>query len=157
MADVDINEALDKSLETVRGQLGAKATVKKDYRTVPAIKCEQEKLIEILSTVLTKLAEAVEESGEIAISTWDDETNVYVGIRLSGASVSEADFPDTNEFREIVARRGESERVVHGSILMRGDQIGAIKLDNREGEAVMFKLEFPLETLSAAEEDRKRA
>jgi hypothetical protein len=157
MADVDINEALDKSLETIRDQLEGKATVKKQYHTVPAIKCEEEDLIRILATVLTKLAEAVEESGQITTSTWDDEANVYVGIRLSGASVSEADFPDTNEFREIVARRGENERIVHGSILMRGDQIGAIKLDSREGEAVMFKLEFPLETLSAAEEDQKRA
>ena len=65
-------------------------TVYKDFQGTAAIECLPGKLNQVFMNILTNAIQAIEDKGEIYISTGSDEKNFTISIRDSGKGMTEA-------------------------------------------------------------------
>ncbi|MCP4117055.1 MAG: response regulator [Desulfobacteraceae bacterium] len=66
---IDINKAIDTTLNMVRNEFKYKADIQKDYGVFPDIKCFPQKISQVFMNLLINAAQAIEEKGIIKIST----------------------------------------------------------------------------------------
>ncbi|RJR14736.1 MAG: PAS domain S-box protein [Nitrospiraceae bacterium] len=84
---VDINECVESTLNIVWNELKYKATVSKEYGTLPLIKCYPQQLNQVFLNLLVNAAQAIEKQGEIKIRTWNGDGSVNVSISDSGCGI----------------------------------------------------------------------
>jgi len=77
----DINKGIESTINIVWNELKYKANVVKKLGDIPLIKCYPQRLNQVVMNILVNAAQAIEEKGEIRISTEAD--NGYVEIRIS--------------------------------------------------------------------------
>lgn len=66
---IDINQAIDTTLNMVKNELKYKTSVEKDYDDLPQIKCFPQKISQVFMNLLINAGQAIEEKGTIKIST----------------------------------------------------------------------------------------
>ncbi len=77
----DINKGIESTINIAWNELKYKANVVKKLGDIPLIKCYPQRLNQVFMNILVNAAQAIEEKGEIRISTEAD--NGYVEIRIS--------------------------------------------------------------------------
>ena len=77
----DINKGIESTINIVWNELKYKANVVKKLGDIPLIKCYPQRLNQVFMNILVNAAQAIEQKGEIRISTEAD--NGYVEIRIS--------------------------------------------------------------------------
>ncbi|MFH1215825.1 MAG: ATP-binding protein [Pseudomonadota bacterium] len=88
ISPVNINECLDTTLNIVWNELKYKATVAKDYGTLPFITGSAQQLNQVFMNVLINAAQSIEKSGEIRIRTWHENSSVLISITDTGCGIS---------------------------------------------------------------------
>jgi len=78
---VNINEGIESTLNIVWNEIKYKAEVIKDLGNIPLVKCYPQRLNQVFLNILVNAAQAIEEKGEIRITTRED--NGYTEIRIS--------------------------------------------------------------------------
>jgi len=69
IASFDVNSGLDKTLTIARNVIKHKAEIRKFYGDVPEIECSPSQINQVFLNLLTNAAQAIEERGEIVITT----------------------------------------------------------------------------------------
>ena len=77
----DINKGIESTINIVWNELKYKANVVKKLGDIPLIKCYPQRLNQVFMNILVNAAQAIEQKGEIRISTEAD--NGYIEIRIS--------------------------------------------------------------------------
>lgn len=77
----DINKGIESTINIVWNELKYKANVVKKLGDIPLIQCYPQRLNQVFMNILVNAAQAIEQKGEIRISTEAD--NGYVEIRIS--------------------------------------------------------------------------
>jgi PAS domain S-box-containing protein len=85
----DINESMESTVNIVWNELKYKAEVKKEYGSIPKIKCYPQELNQVFMNLLVNASQAIEKFGEIIIKTWQDEGHIYISISDTGCGMSE--------------------------------------------------------------------
>ncbi|MGI9258573.1 MAG: sensor histidine kinase, partial [Gammaproteobacteria bacterium] len=86
----DVNAGLEKSLTIARNALKHKANVRKFFGELPEIECSPSQINQIFLNIITNAAQAVDENGEIIITTkLKDENHVSITIADNGCGISE--------------------------------------------------------------------
>jgi len=67
--DADINKGLDSTLNVVMNEIKYKAEIKKDYGTLPAVRCLAAQLNQVFMNLIVNASHAIETRGEIQLST----------------------------------------------------------------------------------------
>ena len=83
----DVNEGLDKTLLITKNKLKNKVTVHKHFGEVPAIHCSPSQINQVFLNLITNAADAIEESGEIVVRSWEEDGNVKVSVADSGCGI----------------------------------------------------------------------
>lgn len=82
-----VHDALDGVLTLVRHETDDRVTITKDYGELPPIWCRPGQLKHALLSVLLNASQAIETSGDIRITTWRDDRNVFIRIQDTGRGI----------------------------------------------------------------------
>jgi two-component system NtrC family sensor kinase len=85
----DINEVLEGTINIVWNELKYKATLKKELGNLPLIICNPQQLSQVFMNLLVNASHAIENQGEIALTTWSDNDFIYVSVADSGCGIPE--------------------------------------------------------------------
>ena len=77
----DINKGIESTLNVVWNELKYKARVIKDLGKIPLVKCYPQRINQVFMNILINAAQAIEDKGEIRITTRAD--NGHIDIRIS--------------------------------------------------------------------------
>jgi PAS domain S-box-containing protein len=77
----DLNKGIESTLNIVWNELKYKARVIKDLGKIPLVKCYPQRINQVFMNILVNAAQAIEDKGEIRITTRAD--NGHVDIRIS--------------------------------------------------------------------------
>jgi len=77
----DLNKGIESTLNIVWNELKYKARVIKDLGKIPLVKCYPQRINQVFMNILINAAQAIEDKGQIRISTRAD--NGHVDIRIS--------------------------------------------------------------------------
>ncbi|MFS8607957.1 MAG: histidine kinase, partial [Gammaproteobacteria bacterium] len=88
VASFDVNQGLDKTLIIARNLIKHKAEVRKFYGDVPEIECSPSQINQVFLNLLTNAAQAIEERGEIVITTKrHGDSHVAISIADTGCGI----------------------------------------------------------------------
>jgi len=83
----NVNDGLDKTLLITKNKLKYNITVHRYYGDVPLVHCSPSQINQIFLNLITNAADAIADSGEIVIRTWNEDTNVCVSIADTGCGI----------------------------------------------------------------------
>ena len=87
LKQVDIHEGLDDTLNLIQHDLEGRISVIKDYGAVPPIVCYPGRLNQAFLSLLVNATQAIEGSGEIAVSTSKQGESLRVSISDTGGGI----------------------------------------------------------------------
>ncbi len=83
----DLHAGLDSTINIVWNELRYKATLEKQYGTLPMIECLQSELNQVFMNLLLNAGQAIDEQGTITVRTGHDPGQVWVEIADTGNGI----------------------------------------------------------------------
>jgi signal transduction histidine kinase len=83
----DINEVLEGTINIAWNELKYKATLKKELGNLPPIICNPQQLGQVFMNLLVNASHAIENQGEVALTTWSDNEFIYVSVADTGCGI----------------------------------------------------------------------
>ncbi|WP_423600208.1 PAS domain-containing sensor histidine kinase [Roseateles sp. MS654] len=87
--DADLNAGLDSTLNVVMNEVKYKADVKKDYGSLPPVRCIAAQLNQVFMNLIVNAAHAIPQRGEIRLRTRAEDGWVWVEVADTGTGMSE--------------------------------------------------------------------
>jgi signal transduction histidine kinase len=87
-AVADLNQAIEETLTIVWNELKYKATIRKEYGTLPPVKCNLSELKQVFVNLMVNASHAIVEKGEIHIETFADDVHVTLKISDTGGGIA---------------------------------------------------------------------
>jgi signal transduction histidine kinase len=144
----NLNKGLESTLNIVWNEIKYKATVKKDYGDIPEVYCYPQQLNQVFMNILVNAAHAIEDKGEIKISTaYLDGAEPMVEIRISdtGKGIPPENLPKIFDpfFTTKPVGKGTGLGLSMAySIIKKHD--GEIKVESEVGKGTTFVIELPV-------------
>ena len=85
--DTDVNANIDATLNIVWNEIKYKATVSKNYASIPRIQCYPQQLNQVFMNILVNAAQAIDGSGHIDITTRDLGPEIEIVFSDSGNGI----------------------------------------------------------------------
>ncbi len=82
-----VNDGLDKTLLITRNKLKNKVEVRKQFGEVPDIYCSPSQVNQVFLNLITNAADAIEDSGQITVTTWAEGDSVKIKIEDTGVGI----------------------------------------------------------------------
>jgi len=142
---VDINECIESTLNIVWNELKYKATVTKEYGTLPQTKCYPQQLNQVFMNLLVNAAQAIEKQGEIKIKTWNGDGSVNVSISDTGCGIPRDKLQRIFEpfFTTKPVGKGTGLGLSITYDIVKKHK-GEIKVESKAGSGTVFTLKIPL-------------
>lgn len=83
----NINDCIETTLNIVWNELKYKATVKKEYGTLPFTSCYPQQLNQVFMNLLVNASHAIESQGEIVIRTWEQDGSICASVSDTGCGI----------------------------------------------------------------------
>ena len=141
---VDIHDGIESALSMLESQLGGDITVLKEYADLPPVYCAPRQLNQVFMDLIGNAIEAIDDAGEIGITTSGDEDRVSVRITDTGAGmpperlqhVFEFDFKATPDRMKMGLGLATDFRIVqeHG---------GEMDIDSEVGKGTVVTVSLP--------------
>lgn len=157
LKEIDINQALDETLNLLAGELKNRIQVHKEYNKIPQVMCFASQLNQVFMNVLSNAAQAIEGNGNIWISTKafnkpDQSQWVTVSIQDSGKgmpqSVIDKIFDPFFSTKPVGQGTGLGLSISYGIIQAHG---GEIHVKSQEGIGTEFLINVPVKAVSQIE------
>ena len=157
LKEVDINQALDETLNLLAGELKNRIQVHKDYGQIPVVMCFASQLNQVFMNVLSNAAQAIEGNGNIWLSTksfkkQDQSQWVTVSVQDSGKgmppAVVEKIFDPFFSTKPVGQGTGLGLSISYGIIQAHG---GEIQVKSQEGIGTEFLIHVPVKAVSQTE------
>ncbi|HBA87497.1 MAG TPA: PAS domain-containing sensor histidine kinase [Geobacter sp.] len=84
-----IADCLESTINIIWNEIKYKATLKKEFGDLPAIRCYPQKLSQVFMNLIVNAAHAIEEKGEITVSAWQENSAIYVTVTDTGSGIPE--------------------------------------------------------------------
>lgn len=139
----DLNALLETSVRTCWSQIHLKAKVQKNFGVLPPVVCSPNRLIQLFVNLLTNAAQAIEQRGEIFLTTRADEGEAIVRIRDTGRGMTR----DVQEklFQPFFTTKstgvGLGLHLIDRIVRSHG---GRIEVNSEPGKGTEFTLRLPL-------------
>jgi signal transduction histidine kinase len=148
----DVNAGIDKTLTIARNTLKHKAEVRKFYGELPPIECSPSKINQVFLNLITNAAQAIEDTGEIVISTRTRDTgHVLVSISDTGCGIPEENLAKIRDpfftTKEVGAGTGLGLSIVDEIIRSHG---GELLIESKLGVGSTFSVVLPVRQASPA-------
>ncbi|MGD8339514.1 MAG: ATP-binding protein [Gammaproteobacteria bacterium] len=142
----DVNAGLDKTLNIARNSIKHKADVRKEYGDIPSIECSPSKINQVFLNLLTNAAQAIEERGEIVISTaLEDDSQVVVSISDTGCGIPKENLERICDpfftTKEVGSGTGLGLSIVADIVRSHS---GKLEIESQPGAGSTFKVILPI-------------
>lgn len=143
----DINEGLESTLQIMWNELKYKVVLEKKYGEIPLTMCNLGQLNQVFVNILSNAAAAISEQGEIRISTWADEKDIFIEFADNGCGMTPEEIQKIFEpfytTKDIEAGSGLGLSVSREIIKKHG---GNISVKSEPGKGSIFKVVIPIVT-----------
>ena len=89
---VNLHDNIDTTLTLLQHELRDKAKVIKEYGDIPPIQCYPNELNQAFMNLLRNAGQAIEQQGAITISTYTDDSTIYIKISDTGKGIPAEDL-----------------------------------------------------------------
>jgi signal transduction histidine kinase len=143
----DLHEGIDSALTLLTSQLGGRIEVVRDYGEIPPVHCAPGQLNQVFMHLLKNAIQAIEGSGCITVSTFEEDEAVHVCFSDTGRGM---DPEEVGRLFEFDFRAG-GDRVKMGfglaaDLKIIQDHKGKLKATSQKGEGTQMTVELPLGT-----------
>lgn len=87
--EADINEGIKSVLVLTNNLLKRRITVHEKFGDIPLVKCFPGQLNQVFMNIIVNASQAIEGDGEIFISTYQQEKDIFIKIRDTGTGIKE--------------------------------------------------------------------
>jgi two-component system NtrC family sensor kinase len=140
----DINECLESTLKMLWNDHNYKVRFTKNYGWIPPVSCYPQKINQVFTNILANAVQAIENTGEIIISTVADEKWVTICIADSGPGIAPAHLPRIFDpfftTKEIGKGTGLGLHIARDIVQLHG---GSIHVESTFGKGTTFKIRLP--------------
>ena len=141
----DINKGIESTLNVVWNELKYKATVTKNYGDLPPVNCYPQQLNQVFMNLFVNAAQAIEERGEIRISTRADNGSVEVRISDTGVGIPKENlskiFDPFFTTKEVGKGTGLGMNIAYNIIKKHK---GTIDVESEVGKGTTFTIKIPV-------------
>jgi two-component system, NtrC family, sensor kinase len=141
----DINKNFDSTLNVVWNELKYKANITKDYGELPLVKCYPQQLNQVFMNILVNAAQAIDEMGEIKITTRRDGEQVRITISDTGSGVPQENlskiFDPFFTTKEVGKGTGLGLNIAYNLIKKHNGKIG---VESTLGKGTTFSIRIPV-------------
>lgn len=151
LVELDVIEALDKTLNLLAGEIKNRIEIIKNYEPIPNIKCYETQINQVFMNILTNAVHAISGPGKIWISVYtvkdpvNKAFNIQVSIQDSGKGMSAATmeqiFDPFFTTKEIGKGTGLGLSISYGIVQSHG---GQIQVRSQEGVGTEFIITLPV-------------
>jgi len=85
--ETDIHEGIESTLTLVHHQLKNKAEVIREFGNIPKIRCYPNQLNQVFMNLFVNAAQAIEDTGEIRIRTYAEDSSVVIKVADNGKGI----------------------------------------------------------------------
>lgn len=149
--DMDIEEALEITLNLLSGEIKNRIAVHKDFAKVPTITCFASQINQVFMNIISNAAQAIEGEGQIWVSTRStvDSTGKVTGVSVSiqdtGKGISAEDmekiFDPFFTTKDVGKGTGLGLSISYGIVQKHG---GEIQVKSQVGVGTEFTIMLPL-------------
>ncbi len=142
---VDIHEGLEDTLTLIHHEIKHDITVVKNYGNIPSVACYPGQLNQVFLNVLINAKQAINGKGEITITTFIEDNNIYIAIKDTGPGISQENLGRV--FDPGFTTKGVGVGTGLGlSICYKIMQVhrGGITVESEPGRGTTFTLHFPM-------------
>ncbi len=143
---VDLNEVLEGTLKLVWNELKYKCEVKKDFDTLPLLRCYPRQLSQVFMNLLLNASQSIIEHGKVTVKTEANSEGIIVTIADTGKGMSKEVlskiFDPFFTTKAVGAGTGLGLSISYGIIKKHG---GVIEVESEEGKGSTFKVILPFE------------
>ena len=149
IADVNIQDCIESTLNIAHNTLKHRVTVEKQYgENLPKVACSPSQINQVLLNLVTNGAQAIEhDHGKLVIKTSADQKFVYVSIQDNGKGIPKEVLPQIFDpfftTKPIGEGTGLGLSISHQIIHQHG---GSIKVATKPNKGTRFLVSLPLET-----------
>jgi len=140
----DIHEGIDSTLNLLRYELKRKAVVRKDYGSIPKVKCNLPRLNQVFLNVILNACQAIDQKGEIQIETSQKNGSVEIAISDTGPGVDPKTISQI--FEPFFTTKKQGEGVGLGLSTALGiikNHAGDIRVENKSSGGSRFVISLP--------------
>jgi signal transduction histidine kinase len=150
-----VNAGIDKTLNIARNIVKHKAEVRKFYGELPKVECSPSKINQVFLNLITNAAQAIEEQGEIVISTKvKDDQHVVISISDTGCGIPAENLDKIRDpfftTKEVGTGTGLGLSIVDEIIRSHG---GELQIESKPGKGSTFSVILPIRQPAALPEE----
>jgi len=150
---IDVNEAMDATLNILRNELKYRVEIIKDWDELPKIRCLPQRISQVFMNILVNAAQAIEEKGTIKIVSRykekgqrADDKCVEITISDTGCGIPQEDFLKIFDpffsTKPVGQGTGLGLSITYDIVKSHG---GDITMESEEGVGTTFTITLPLE------------
>ena len=143
--EVNIHEGIDSTLDLLSNFFKDKIKIIREYGTIPNVNCYARDINQVFMNILTNSIEAIDNTGEIIISTRHDNDNVTIVIKDTGRGIPKEYlsrvFDPGFTTRGVGVGTGLGLAIVHSII---ETHQGRIEIESEEGKGTTLKISLPV-------------
>ncbi|MEH6347092.1 MAG: ATP-binding protein [Bermanella sp.] len=144
---VDINEeVIETALRLVSNELKYKCTLKKTLKPIPKYLCNSGELSQVILNLLVNASDAIQDKGEITITSEYMEDYIQIQISDNGSGIKEKDlirlFDPFFTTKEVGKGTGLGLSISHNIIEKHG---GILSVASQVNEGTVFTIMLPIE------------
>lgn len=147
---IDLNEALETTINIAWNEIKYAAVLRREYGIIPKIHCFPQQLNQVFLNLLVNAAHAIqalhqEQQGQITVRTWADAAMLYIAISDTGCGMSEEVrariFDPFFTTKDVGKGTGLGLSISHEIVKKHG---GEIRVDSEPGKGATFTICLPL-------------
>lgn len=141
-----VNDGLDKSLVIAKNFLKNRVEVHKDFGDVPEIMCAPGQINQIFLNLIKNASDAIEDKGDIYLTTRQDDDCVVVEIKDNGPGIPEDVMSKIRDpfftTKEVGKGTGLGLSIVDKII---DTHFGELSIESTPGEGALFTIRLPID------------
>lgn len=139
---IDINQVLESTLSIVWNEIKYKVDVEKDYQSNSKLWIDPTELSQVFLNILINASQAISDKGTIALSTREDEKNVFVKISDNGCGIPSEILSKIFDPFFTTSKKGTGLGLsVSYNIIKKYH--GEIRVESKVGEGTSFTIQLP--------------
>jgi len=92
----DLNSCMDSTINIVINEIKYAAELKREYGELPKVSCNVQQINQVFMNLLINATHAIqskgEESGEIVVRTWCDDSNAFISVSDTGCGIAPENY-----------------------------------------------------------------